>query len=74
MSKLLGLAVLVGTLAACTLSFIPRVPDTNDLTLLCQYQGHQIGTDAYAACLKDEAGLGLIRDHLLRNGGVTPFR
>ena len=73
MSKLLGLAVLVGTLAACTLSFIPRAPDTNDLTLLCRYQGHQIGTDAYAACVKDEASLALVRD-LLRRNGVTPFR
>ena len=74
MSKLMGLAVLVGTLAACTLSFIPLSLDTNDLKLLCRYQGHQIGTDAYAACLKDEAGLALVRDLVQRNGGITLFR
>ena len=75
MSKLLGLAVLAGTLGACTLSFIPPASGKNEIEFLCQYEGHhQIGTDAYTACLKDEAGLALVHDIGQRNGGITPFR
>ncbi len=74
MSKLLGLAVLAGTLGACTLSFIPPTPDENEIARFCRSEGHQIGTDEYAACLSDVAGLVLIQDLARRNGGITPFR
>ncbi len=74
MSKLLGLAVLAGTLGACTLSFIPPPPGESEIASFCRSEGHQIGTDAYAACLSDVAGLVLIQDLARRNGGITPFR
>ncbi len=74
MSKVLALAVLAGTLGACTPYVIPFAPNKNDINLFCRYEGHQIGTDAYAACRKDEAGLALVQNIVQRNGGVTPFR
>lgn len=74
MSKLLGLAVLAGTLGACTLSFIPTPPGKNEIASFCRSEGHQVGTDAYATCLNDVADLVLVQDLLKRNGGIAPFR
>ncbi len=74
MSKLLGLAVLAGTLGACASNFIPPAPSENEIASFCRSEGHQIGTDEYAACLSDVAGLVLIQDLARRNGGITPFR
>ena len=73
MSKLLGLVVLAGTLGACTSNFIPAPPGENEVASFCRSEGHQIGTDAYAICLKDVAGLVLVHDLLKRNGGLTTF-
>ncbi len=74
MSKLLGLVVLAGTLGACTSNFIPPPPGENEIASFCRSEGHQIGTDAYAACLSDVANLVLVQDLAARNGGVRPFR
>ena len=62
MSKLLVLAVIAGALGACTANLIPAVPDRYEITNFCRSEGHQIGTDAHAACLKDEADLFLVQD------------
>lgn len=74
MSKLLALAVVSGTLGACTLGLIPSAPGTNEIASFCRSEGHQIGTDAYADCLRDGADLALVQDVVQRNGGVAPFR
>ena len=73
MSKLLGLAVLAGTLGACTLGFFPPPPGENEIASYCRSEGHQVGTDAYATCLNDVADLVLVQDLLKRNGGIRPF-
>jgi hypothetical protein len=70
MSKLLALAVVSGALGACTLGFIPSAPGKNEIARFCRSEGHQIGTDAYTACLEDEANLALVQDIVRRNGGV----
>lgn len=74
MIKLLGLALLAGTLGACTLSSIPPPPGEGGIASYCQSEGHQIGTDAYAACLSNLEGFVLVQDLAQRNGGITPFR
>ena len=74
MSKLLGLAVLVGMLGACTLGFVPPPPGENEIASYCRSEGHLTGTAAYAACLSDVEGLVLVQDLAQRNGGITPFR
>ena len=74
MSKLLGLVVLAGTLGACTTNFIPAPPGENEVASFCRTEGHQIGTDVYAACVNDVEGLVLVQDLAARNGGVRPFR
>ena len=74
MSKLLALVVVSGTLGACTLNLIPPVPGPDEIASFCRSEGHQIGTDAYATCLNDEAGLALVQDIVQRNGGVKTFR
>ncbi len=73
MSKLLALAVISGTLGACTLG-LTLAPGENEIASFCRSEGHQIGTDEYAACLSDVAGLVLVQDLAQRNGGITPFR
>ncbi len=74
MNKLLGLVVLAGTLGACTLGFIPAAPGENEVASFCRSEGHQVDTDAYAACRNDVAGLVLVQNLAQRNGGVRPFR
>ncbi len=74
MSKLLGLAVLVGVLSACTLGFVPPPPGKNEIASYCRSEGHLTGTVAYAACISDVEGLVLVQDLAQRNGGITAYR
>ncbi len=74
MSKLLGLAVLVGMLGACTLGFVPTPPGGTEIASYCRSEGHLTGTVAYAACLSDVERLVLVQYLAHRYGGITPFR
>ncbi len=74
MSKLISFALLAGTLGACTLSSMPPPPGESGIASFCRSEGHQMGTDAYAACLSNLEGFVLVQDLAQRNGGITPFR
>ncbi len=73
MSKIVGLGVLAGVLAACTLTEIPPAFTEQEIAALCQAAGHRVGTDPYEACLDDQRAQAFVRDIVKRHGGISGF-
>ena len=73
MIKPIGLAALLGVVAACTPTEIPPAFTEEEIAEVCQAEGHQIGTDAYEACLEDQRTLAFVQDIVRRHGGLSRF-
>ena len=73
MIKLLGLAALVGVVAACTPTEIPPAFTEQEIAALCQAEDRQVGTDTYEACLEGQRTQAFVRAIVKRHGGLSGF-